>query len=220
MENIFDLPLDLLPTEIPIFPLPGALLMPRGHMPLNLFEPRYLNMADDALGSGRMIGMIQPLEFQPDPVPEDSALYTVGCAGRIISFSETEDSRLMITLKGICRFNVAEELPGENGYRRIVADYSPYRADLEPEPAVNLDREKLLGLLRSYFESNGIKIDWETIDKASDHYLITSLAMICPFGVGEKQALLEAPTLTDTCNVLITLIEMAVQSGGDTPVTH
>lgn len=220
MGSVFDLPIDLLPAEIPIFPLPGALLMPRGQMPLNLFEPRYLNMADDALGAGRMIGMVQPLEFQPDPVPEDSALYTIGCAGRITAFAESDDGRLMITLKGVCRFNVAEELPGSNGYRRVRPDYAPYADDLSDEPAINLDREKLMTLLRSYFESSGIKVDWETIDKASDHYLVTSLAMMCPFGVGEKQAMLEAVTLTDTCNVLVSLMEMAVSSGGEAPATH
>ena len=220
MQSVFDSRFEDLPAEIAIFPLPGAMLMPRGHLPLNLFEPRYLNMANDALAKSRMIGMIQPLEYQPDPLPGDTQIYETGCLGRITSFSETPDGQLLITLKGICRFNVAEELANRNGYRRITADYAAYREDLVDHPEVDVDRERLASLLKAYFKARQLNVDWSSIENADDDYLVTSLAMSCPFEVGEKQALLEAPTLAETCDILVTLMEMAVQSGGDNLAKH
>ncbi len=205
----FGHPFKGLPREIPIFPLPGALLLPHGRLPLNLFEERYLAMALDALKEERIIGMLQPLEFQHDPVAEDAPIFGIGCAGRITSFSETDDGRILISLKGICRFNIAGEVEGRNGYRRVAADYGPFRNDLAEQPGFDFDREELFGLLRRFFESRGLQADWDSLENADDETLIVSLAMMCPFDVSEKQALLEAPEMPDVPDVLMSLLAMA-----------
>ena len=205
----FGHPFKGLPREIPIFPLPGALLLPHGRLPLNLFEERYLAMALDALKEERIIGMVQPLEFQHDPVAGDAPIFGIGCAGRITSFSETDDGRILITLKGICRFNIAGEVEGRNGYRRVAADYGPFRNDLAEQPGFDFDREELFGLLRRFFESRGLQADWDSLENADDETLIVSLAMMCPFDVSEKQALLEAPEMPDVPDVLMSLLAMA-----------
>lgn len=220
MDSLFDIPLDQLPTDIAVFPLPGALLMPHGNLPLNLFEPRYLNMALDALREQRVIGMIQPMEDQPDPVPEDAVLYKVGCLGRIISYSETEDGRILITLKGLLRFNADTELEGRNGYRRLRADYAAFVGDISTEDHSEIPRDELIPLLKKYFEVMSIRVDWEALEKANDEYLVTSLAMSCPFQVGEKQALLEATDLGETCRTMMALMEMAVRAGGEDTAKH
>ena len=205
----FGHPFKGLPREIPIFPLPGALLLPHGRLPLNLFEERYLAMALDALKEERIIGMVQPLEFQHDPVAGDAPIFGIGCAGRITSFSETDDGRILISLKGICRFNIAGEVEGRNGYRRVAADYGPFRNDLAEQPGFDFDREELFGLLRRFFESRGLQADWDSLENADDETLIVSLAMMCPFDVSEKQALLEAPEMPDVPDVLMSLLAMA-----------
>ena len=205
----FGHPFKGLPREIPIFPLPGALLLPHGRLPLNLFEERYLAMALDALKEERIIGMVQPLEFQHDPVAGDAPIFGIGCAGRITSFSETDDGRILISLKGICRFNIAGEVEGRNGYRRVAADYGPFRNDLAERPGFDFDREELFGLLRRFFESRGLQADWDSLENADDETLIVSLAMMCPFDVSEKQALLEAPEMPDVPDVLMSLLAMA-----------
>mgnify|MGYP003389224298 CR=1 FL=1 len=217
MESPFDIPFDDLPTDIPIFPLPGAMLLPHGHLPLNLFEPRYLNMAMDALSEKRVIGMIQPMEYQPDPVPADAVLYKIGCTGRIISYAETEDGRIMITLKGMLRFNVTAELAAQNGYRCVKADYAAFRGDLGNDSGGEIPRDELLPLLRKYFDVMSIRVDWDALEKAGDEYLVTSLAMSCPFQVGEKQALLEAPNIVEMSRTLMALMEMAIRGGGEEP---
>ena len=172
-------------------------MLPYGRLPLNLFEERYLAMALDALGEERIIGMVQPLEFQPDPVAGDAPIFGIGCAGRMTSFTETDDRRILISLKGICRFNIAGEVEGRNGYRRVAADYGPFRDDLAEKPGFDFDRDELFGLLRRFFESRGLQTDWDSLENADDETLIVSLAMMCPFGVSEKQALLEAPKMPD-----------------------
>lgn len=181
-----------LPDSFPVFPLTGALLLPRGRLPLNIFEPRYKAMVEDALGERRLMAMIQP-----DPRLARGAsgpgLYGVGCLGRISSFSETDDGRYLITLTGIARFRVAEELPMRRGYRRVRADWGEFAGlDLvEPEQG-GFDRAALLVALRGFFTRRGIQANWEAVERMSDDGLLTTLAMVCPFETAEKQALLEA----------------------------
>jgi hypothetical protein len=219
--NPFAPTFDELPKTLPIFPLPFALLLPRGRLPLNLFEPRYLNMGIDAMKGDQMIGMVQPVEPERDPVSADAELFHTGCAGRITSFSETDDGRLLITLTGMCRFDIAREIEGDGGYRRVEPDYSPYRSDMDPAGTpIELDRERLVELLRAYAAHKGFELDWSAIDKAGDEVLLTSLAMMCPFEGQEKQALLEAPTLNDLSRVVMALLEMAVPGAGGGGAKH
>ena len=203
-----------LPREIPIFPLPGALLLPRGRLPLNIFEPRYLAMTRDALKGARIIGMIQP-EATEDLRGAQVATYRTGCAGRIVQFAETPDGRYLITLAGLIRFDKGEELPLKDGYRRIVADFASYRGDMEGR-AGKIDRERLLAKLKRFLERHEIGADWSAIEKAPDEQLVNALAMMCPFGPSEKQALLEAPDVGARCDTMIALLEMAVAASGET----
>jgi Lon protease-like protein len=201
-----------LPTLLPVFPLAGVLLLPRGRLPLNIFERRYLAMFDDALAGGRMIGMIQPADpTAGDPSP---ALFGVGCAGRITSFSETGDGRYLIALDGVARFRVAEEAQLHRGYRRVIPDWSPYIADLDEEPC-SIDRSRLVHLLQAYFRQQGLSANWDAISQAPDERLLTSLAMICPFSPSEKQALLEAGCLSERGRLMMTLLEIAIAGQGD-----
>jgi Lon protease-like protein len=201
---------DDLPSILPIFPLNGVLLLPRGRLPLNIFERRYLAMFDDALAGDRLIGMIQPTGREG---VEGAPLFTVGCAGRITTFSETGDGRYLVTLDGVARFRVAEELPLHRGYRRVVADWAGYDADMAEE-SVTIDRARLTDLLHAYFRQQGLSANWEAIGNTPDERLLTSLAMICPFEPGEKQALLEAGCLSDRARLMMTLLEIAVASPG------
>ena len=209
-----------LPAEIPVFPLPGALLLPGGRLPLNIFEPRYLAMVEDALGAGRTFGMIQP-EPGAARVENGPGLYRIGCLGRLSSFAETEDGRFLITLTGEIRFRQDAELPMRRGYRRVRADYAPFRADLEPweQQPLLLDRAGLLGALRAYFRARGLEANWEAVEQTSDSMLVLTLCMVCPFEVREKQALLEACTPQDRAAMLIALLQMGAHAGaaGDLP---
>ncbi|GAA0870821.1 LON peptidase substrate-binding domain-containing protein [Brevundimonas basaltis] len=206
-----------LPQVIPVFPLPGAILLPRGQLPLNIFEPRYLNMIDDAMAGDRIIGMIQP---RPG-ARAAPGLSPVGCAGRITSFAETSDGRYLITLTGCARFRLGSELPSQSPYRQVRADFTPFEADLAPPPVddVGLDREGLLDALRAYLETRGLEIDWDTAETAPPEALINSLSMALPFEPAEKQALLEAASLTDRSSVLTALmtIDAAETGDGDAP---
>lgn len=204
--SLFDPQFENLPATIPVFPLPEVLLLPGGMLPLNIFEPRYLAMVQAALQTDRMIGMVQPLS--PEGVAGNPALYDTGCAGRISRFEETPDGRLLISLKGICRFDIAEELALRDGYRCVVADWSRYGHDLESRMRLCLNRNRLFPALRCYFKQHGIEADWETLGEAPDERLVTCLSMICPFGASEKQALLQAPDLDARAEILTTLIEM------------
>lgn len=206
------------PETIPVFPLPGALLLPRGRLPLNIFEPRYLAMVEDSLAAGRMFGMIQPNDNAPTGETGPS-LYQIGCVGRLSHFSETEDGRFLITLTGVARFRVRREVPMRRGYRRVEADYTPFAGDLAARRDTALDREALLGALRPYFKVHGIDANWEAIDAMPDDMLVVTLAMLCPFDTAEKQALLEAPTETDRAADLLALLRMAVHeaAGGSRP---
>lgn len=209
-----------LPRIIPVFPLTGALLLPGGQLPLNIFEPRYLNMVQAALKSDqRFIGMIQPAGANPGDnfgidetaaVGDQVELYSIGCAGRITSFSETDDGHYAILLNGICRFRIAEELALCDGYRRVLADYSRFRHDLWRDNETSIDREKLMETLQTYLGSQEIDANWGAVAESSDDRLINSLSMSCPFSPSERQALLEAPDLSARSRILITLLQMSI----------
>ena len=201
-----------LPGTIPVFPLPGALLLPRARLPLHLFEPRYLQMLDDTLKtSHRLIGMIQPLEAPG----EEKRLHAIGCAGRVTQFSETEDGRYMITLSGISRFRIRTEADGFTPYIRADVSWDGFGADLGRVEVDNqFDRETFMDLLARYFDAMSLSTDWSSLKEAEDELLINSLSMLCPFEAEEKQALLEAPSLTTRRETLVTLIEFALRGGG------
>lgn len=202
-----------LPKTIPVFPLAGALLLPRGRLPLNIFEPRYLAMVDTALRQTRVIGMVQPVN-EEERRPK---LYPVGCLGRLTSWSDTGDGRFFITLSGIIRFRIAQELKTSTPYREVEPDFAPYAGDLNDADDDNfIDRKRLGHCLKSYMEQKRIEADLSLIERAPAETLINSLSMICPFAPVEKQALLEAPTLADRAQLLTAFIEMAATSHGGT----
>ncbi|SPF77671.1 LON peptidase substrate-binding domain-containing protein [Pseudoprimorskyibacter insulae] len=200
-----------LPETIAVFPLPGALLLPRARLPLHIFEPRYLAMLDDALKSGtRMIGMVQPTSA-PDG---SSGLSRIGCAGRITQFSETEDGRYMITLTGVSRFRVLREVDGFTPYRRCDVSWSGFERDQGGvERDEGFDRPAFMALLDRYFDGQNLDVDWGTLEDAEDELLVNSLSMLLDFGPEDKQALLEAPSLTTRRETLVTLIEYALRGG-------
>ena len=210
----FDPTFDELPARLPVFPLTGVLLLPRGKLPLNIFEPRYLAMTLHALGHGRAIGMIQPQEGCGDA--GDPPLYRTGCLGRITSFSETQDGRFLVTLTGVARFDVAHELDKQQGFRLVGADWRPYRRDLEEQEAA-LDRDHLCAALKPFFEQRGISADFDSIRSAPAERLVNTLAMVCPFAPREKQALLEAADTAERARLLVALVEMALKAPS-TPV--
>ena len=203
-----------LPKTIPVFPLPGALMLPRARLPLHLFEPRYLQMFDDTLKtSHRLIGMVQPYEA---PGSGEKKLHAIGCSGRITQFSETEDGRYMITLSGMSRFRIQQEVTGFTPYRRCDVSWDGFSADLGPtEVDKGFDRESFLDLLNRYFEALSLSTDWESLMEADDELLINSLSMLCPFEPEEKQALLEAPSLSTRRETIVTLLEFALRADSD-----
>ena len=202
-----------LPSEFPIFPLPGALLLPHGRLPLNIFEPRYMALVDDTLSQSRMFGMIQPNVHAPR-APNGPSLYQIGCLGRLSQFAETDDGRYLITLTGVSRFRVIEELPIRHGYRRVTADFAHFQPDLAPAGnAMGMQRSELLGALRPFFTLHGIDANWDAIERMPEATLVTTLAMLCPFEDAEKQALLEAPTDPDRAADLLALLRMSVHEG-------
>ena len=200
-----------LPNVIPVFPLPGALLLPRARLPLHLFEPRYLQMLDDTLKTDhRLIGMVQPY----DGTDKQKKLHSIGCAGRLTAFSETEDGRYMITLSGMSRFRIEGEVDGFTPYRRCKMNWTGFGRDLGPsEKDESLERAPFLQLLERFFTDQGLKTDWESLVEADDELLINSLSMLCPFEPEDKQALLEAPSLATRRETLVTLIEFALRGG-------
>lgn len=205
-----------LPTEFPVFPLTGALLLPRGKLPLNIFEPRYKAMVEDSLAAPRMFAMIQPDPKLPETA-NGPALYQIGCLGRLSSFSETDDGRFLITLTGLLRFSVAEEKEMRRGYRRVRGDFSRYLGDLDLAPQPDgVEREALLSALRAFFTHRGIDANWDAIRRMPDEALVVTLAMVCPFEPAEKQALLEAGTEADRASTLLALLQMGA-AGPDLP---
>ena len=214
MNAIYRGPQDC-PDVIPVFPLTGALLLPRGQMPLNIFEPRYLAMVDDALKMNRMIGMIQP-DPEDSGTPLAPKLYSVGCAGRITQFGETGDGRYLITLTGIARFRVVDERPTATPYRLCQVAFGPYAADFHARAGEDeVDRPGVLKALRDFVEANDIKVDWRGIEQAPNEALVNALCMMSPFGPREKQALLEAPDLKARAEVLIAITEIELARGED-----
>ncbi len=202
-----------LPDTLPVFPLPGALMLPRARLPLHIFEPRYLAMIEDCLKtSHRLIGMIQPRET---PAGE-KRLHAVGCAGRLTGFSETEDGRYMITLSGISRYRVREEVQGFTPYRRCLVDWTPFARDLGPvEDDPGFRREDFMGLLGRYFTKLDLSTDWDSLKEAEPELLINALSMLCPFSPEDKQALLEAPTLMTRRETIVTLMEFGLRGSGE-----
>jgi Lon protease-like protein len=200
-----------LPQTLSLFPLPSAILFPRGVLPLNIFEPRYLNMVDDALAGDRLIGMIQPAIG--DENSTNPSLSDVGTAGRITSFSETDDGRYLITLTGVCRFRLLRELPGSGPYRKAAVEYEEFGADLYP-PKIGIDRERLREALERYVDMHGLQTDWSAVDEASPETLVNACAILCPFDPPSKQALLEAPSLAERCDALIALLEWSADIDG------
>jgi uncharacterized protein len=200
-----------LPDTIPIFPLPGALLLPRARLPLHIFEPRYLAMIEDALKTPtRLIGMIQPY----DAPGAAGKLHAIGCAGRITAFSETEDGRYMITLSGKSRFRVSKEIEGFAPYRRCDISWQGFERDLGPvEKDTGFDRKIFMDQLNRFFADQGLSTDWDSLREAEDELLINSLSMLCPFEPEDRQALLEAPSLSTRRETLVTLIEFALRGG-------
>ena len=203
MSKTFDLP-----DTIPVFPLPSALLLPRSHLPLHLFEPRYLQMLDDVLKTEhRLIGMVQPYG-------KDQRLHSIGCAGRVTAFSETDDGRYMITMAGRSRFRISNEVDGFTPYRRCKASWQGFERDLGPaEVDETFDRHKFMRALERYFTEENLATDWDSLQEADDELLINSLSMLCPFEPEDKQALLEAPSLTTRRETLTTLIEYTLRGG-------
>jgi uncharacterized protein len=204
-----------LPQLIPVFPLDGALLLPRASLPLNIFEPRYLNMIDDVMAGDRIIGMIQTRDGDRNPRP---TLADVGCAGRVTSYAETGDGRYLITLTGICRFRAGAELAAQTAYRQLRVDYSAFEDDLKPpgEPAV-FNRGALLKALKAYLDHRGLDIDWSMAEEAPVESLVNSLSMALPFDTAEKQALLEAETSDKRRAALTALLQIDAAADDDTP---
>ncbi|MBF9233005.1 LON peptidase substrate-binding domain-containing protein [Microvirga alba] len=202
------------PTVIPVFPLPGALLLPRGQIPLNIFEPRYLAMVDDALRGDRVIGMVQP-DADGGGTALAPKLYHVGCAGRITQFAETGDGRYLITLVGISRFRIEQDTPAATLYRQCRVTFEPFAADFTARAGENeVDRAGVVKALRDFVEAADVRVDWRGIEEAPNEALVNALCMMSPFGVREKQALLEAPNLKKRAEVLIALTEIELARGG------
>ncbi len=206
-----------LPDLIPLFPLPEALLLPRGQMPLNIFEPRYLAMIDHAMAGDRIIGMVQPLAAPESDEDEVGEVFAIGCAGRITSYAETGDGRYMICLTGISRFRIVEEVEPESGFRRARVTAAGFDTDfIEDAGSDTVDRTHLLDTFRLYLDANHLEADWDSIEKASNETLVNALSMMSPYGMAEKQALLEAPDLKTRSETLIALTELSLarRSGG------
>ena len=221
MNAIYHGPVDL-PEVIPVFPLPGALLLPRGQMPLNIFEPRYMEMIDDALASRhRLIGMIQPDSGNPGPDDKPN-LFKVGCVGRITQIAESGDGRYLLQLTGVARFRVEEELTVATAYRQCRVTYAPFADDfIARKGEEEVDRKSLLRALADFLTANDLKADWDGIENAPNEALVNALAMMSPYGAAEKQALLEAPDLKTRAEILIAVTEIELAknaSDGETPL--
>ncbi len=200
------------PSVIPVFPLAGALLLPRGQLPLNIFEPRYLAMVDDVLKADRIIGLIQPAAEAATSAPP--ALLSVGCAGRLTQFVETGDGRYLITLTGIARFRIVEEIIAPTPYRQCRVEFSGFHSDFIPRAGEEaVDRDSVLNTLRQFADANDLQIDWQSIREAPNEALVNALSMLSPYGPREKQALLEAPNLKCRADVLVAITEFELARG-------
>ena len=200
-----------LPHSLPLFPLSGAMLLPRGQMPLNVFEPRYLEMVDYALQGDRLIGMIQPTENEETTLRPK--LSQVGCAGKIVAFQETGDNRYLITLSGVCRFRLTGEMQSATAWRAGFCDFAPFGGDLAECQGAELPRQRLLTALKTYLTSRDMQADWNSVLTAPAEALVNALAMMCPFAPAEKQALLEAASFEERTGTLLALLEMGGEAG-------
>jgi Lon protease-like protein len=221
MNTVYQSAADL-PDVIPVFPLAGALLLPRGQLPLNIFEPRYLAMIDDALRAGhRLIGMIPPDAAHPGPESRPN-LYKIGCVGRLTQIAESGDGRYLIQLTGIARFRIEQELSVMTLYRQCRVSYAPFTDDFTARKGEDaVDRKALLRALTNFLKANNLKADWDGIENAPNEAVVNALAMMAPFGAPEKQALLEAPDLKTRADILVAVTEMEIAkstSGGETPL--
>src|SRR5210317_314679 len=231
--GIFDPEFDQLPMRIPIFPLPSALLLPGGQLPLNIFEPRYLAMVTHALATPtRLIGMVQPLDHHAggdianDDIANDNianddgadaaGLFETGCAGRLSFFQESDDGRFVVALNGVCRFHRLRQELDPNGFLVADVDWQPFANDLRVDVSA-LDRDPLIKVMKRYFDMKGFETDWTQIENSDNHQLLATLSMICPFEVAEKQALLEADSMAKRADLLIAMMEMALhdETGGN-----
>jgi len=203
-----------LPHSLPLFPLTGAMLLPRGHLPLNVFEPRYLEMVDYALQGDRLIGMIQPVENEETTLKP--RLSHVGCAGKIVAYQETGDNRYLITLQGVCRFRLTGEMESTTAWRAGFCDFSAFACDLAECMGAELPRQRLLSALKTYLTSRDMQADWNSVLTAPAEALVNALAMMCPFAPTEKQALLEAASFDERATTLLALLEMGGEAGPTT----
>ncbi|MHA7775971.1 LON peptidase substrate-binding domain-containing protein [Roseibium sp. M-1] len=198
-----------LPPVLPVFPLSGALLLPRTQLPLNIFEQRYIDMIDTALAGNRLIGMVQPSPERNPADPDNPALASVGCVGRLTSYQETGDGRYLITLQGITRFELGKELKSYSRFRQVECDFAAFANDLKcGEGEADVDRTGLLKTLRNYLDANNLEADWQSVSEAETEVLVNALCMMCPYGPQEKQALLEARDLKTRAETLIAITEM------------
>ena len=203
-----------LPQQLPLFPLAGALLLPRVDLPLNVFEPRYLAMVEDAMSTHRMIGLIQPLDGEGVEKPK---LQAIGCAGRITAYSEAEDGRLLITVTGVCRFTLNKEVRTKKPYREAVVDYQNFAVDLVSETgAASVNRSELVTAFRNYLEANSMTANWREVEAVSTEILVNTLSLLAPYPPRDKQALLEAPDLKSRAEVLVALTELQLSRSGST----
>ena len=209
-----------MPPVIPIFPLTGALLLPYGQLPLNIFEPRYISLIEDTLAAGRLMGMIQPRHSSSDKIQSGLDIFKTGCLGRITEFTDPGDGRYEIVLTGIVRFTVKKELELYHGYRRVEANYDTFTNDLDPCDTEIENREPLLAALRRYFEHQNIDADWDKLNEVPDLVLVTTAAMGCPFKPEEKQLLLEANDLTSRAKGLQSILEIAIHGTNVTTARH
>ena len=203
-----------LPHSLPLFPLTGAVLLPRGQLPLNIFEPRYLEMVEYALQGDRLIGMIQPVENEETTLRP--RLSQVGCAGKLVAFQETGDNRYLITLSGVCRFRLTGEMQSATAWRAGFCDFAPFAGDLAECHGAALPRQRLLDALKTYLTSRDMQADWNSVLTAPAEALVNALAMMCPFAPVEKQALLEAGSFEQRTSTLLALLEMGSEAGPST----
>ncbi len=216
MQNPFSIEFNDLPKSLPVFPLPSVLLLPGGRLPLNIFEPRYISMILDSLLHQRLIGIIQTRTAVEELVADKAEIFNTGCVGRIVSFTESSDGRLLITLDGLCRFNLLGELEVSNGYRRFNVSFDKYKGDME-DPEGFIERREFGELVKEYFDSENLNIDIGALDKITDKKLLANLAMLCPFETSEKQALMEAENFDEMLEIMGALMKMSIHADISSP---
>ena len=216
MQSSFSVKFDDLPGLLPVFPLPSVLLLPGGRLPLNIFEPRYISMILDSLSEQRLIGIVQTRTAMEELVADKAEVFNTGCLGRIVSFTESSDGRLLITLDGLCRFNLLDELEIRNGYRQFGVSFDKYKADME-DPEGFIERQEFGKLVKEYFDSENLNIDIGALDKIGDKKLLANLAMLCPFETPEKQALMEAENFNQMLEIMGALMKMSIYADISSP---